>query len=355
MLVWCIKSDSFQPFSQNLPQGTQFLKRYHKMKFLSSAIVLLIGATVFSASSCKKDNPELPSIAAIAVENPAFSTLEGAAVLGGVAGVLSNPNSGDPSGDYTIFAPTNDAFARLGLNNAADLSVLNDAFLTNTLLYHVSNGNLLGAQHTTNSGSALGPIRRFIKRGADTYINGSKILAVDVPAENGTVHVIDKVLLATGADIVQSAIALKDAKVFIVPELSFLVEAVLYADLAGALTASAGSASYTVFAPSDAAFKQLGKDLGVALDVPADIRKLDKATVTAVLLNHVVANGGKFTSEMNGGNVAPLGGTDLILGAFTNGTMTVKGKSNGTAANMVIPDVLTTNGVVHVIDRVLLP
>ena len=326
------------------------------MKFSNKfSTVAFLFALILSVSACKKDDPALPTIAAIAVENQAFSTLEGAAIQGGVAVVLSNPNLGDASGDYTVFAPTNDAFARLGLNTEADLGVLQNAFLTNTLLFHVSNGNLSGTQFVANSGSALGPERRFIKRGSDTYINGSKIIATDVQAQNGTVHVIDKVLLATGADIVQSAIALKDAQVFIAPELSFLVEAVLYADLAGALSASAGSPSFTVFAPTDAAFKQLGVDLGVPLNVPSDIRKLDKATVTAVLLNHVIANGGKFTSEMDGGIGAPLGGSDLTFGAFTNGTLTIKGKGNTTPANMVIPDVLTTNGIVHVIDRVLLP
>jgi uncharacterized surface protein with fasciclin (FAS1) repeats len=95
--------------------------------------------------------------------------------------------------------------------------------------------------------------------------------------------------------------------------------------------------------------------LGVPLNVPSDIRKIDKATVTAVLLNHVFANGGLFTSEMNAGNFKPLGGTDVEFGAFTKGVLTIKGKSNTVAANMVIPDVLTINGVVHVIDRVLLP
>jgi Secreted and surface protein containing fasciclin-like repeats len=167
--------------------------------------------------------------------------------------------------------------------------------------------------------------------------------------------VIDKVLLATGADIVQSALALTQAKVFVTPELTYLVEALLYAELAGALVASPGSPSFTVFAPTDAAFKQLGTDLGVPLNVPADIRKLPKDVVAAVLLNHVVADGGKFSSEMDAGAITPLGGESLTLGAFTNGTLTVKGKSNATTANMVIPDVLTTNGVVHVIDRVLLP
>ena len=326
----------------------------HKIILAASLAVSLLGA-----ASCQKDENEdtLPTISAIAVTNADFSTLEGAAIQGGVAGVLSNPNPGDPSGDYTVFAPNNAAFARLGLNTESDLAVLNDAFLTSTLLYHVSNGNLKGSSIAAGgtSGSALGPNRRFITRGSDRYINGSKILATDVQAKNGTVHVIDKVLLATGADIVQSAIALKDAKVFIVPELSFLVEAVIYAELAGALTASPGSPSFTVFAPTDAAFRQLGVDLGVALNVPADIRKLPKETVTAVLLNHVIADGGKFTSEMNGGVVAPLGGTALTVGTFANGTLTVKGKSNAMVANMVIPDVQTTNGVVHVIDRVLLP
>jgi uncharacterized surface protein with fasciclin (FAS1) repeats len=321
-------------------------------------LALLFAASLLSMVACQKDDEDQnPSIAAIAVANSDFSTLEGAAVQGGVAVVLSNANPNDPSGDYTVFAPNNAAFARLGLNNSDDLQVLNDGFLTSTLLYHVSNGNLRGTEMTAgkNSGSALGPVRRFIVRGNDRYINGSKILATDIAADNGTVHVIDKVLLATGVDIVQSAIALRDAKVFNAPELTFLVEAVLYAELAGALTASAGSPSFTVFAPSDAAFRQLGKDLGVSLEKAADIRKLPKEVVVAVLLNHVIANGGKFTSELNSGSVAPLGGSNLELGSFVNGMLTIKGKSNAAVANMLIPDVLTTNGVVHVIDRVLLP
>lgn len=319
---------------------------------------LFLAAAIFTLSSCEKDfSDELPSIANIAVSNEAFSTLEAAAVQGGVAVVLSNPNPNDASGAYTVFAPNNAAFARLGLVDEGSFAALNTTFLTNTLLYHVSNGNLAGSAILNNgsSASALGPIRRFITRGADKYINGSKILATDVNASNGTVHVIDKVMIASGADIVQTAIALTQSKVFAGPELTFLVEAVVYADLAGALSATAGSPSFTVYAPTDAAFKQLGQLLNVPLNVPADIRKLPKATVAAVLLNHVIANGGKFTSEYSANSSTTLGGGTLALGAFTNGTFTVKGAGNGEAANMVISDVLTTNGVVHVINRVLLP
>lgn len=328
--------------------------------FLNHKILLMtaLAVSILATTACEKEDEEVaPSIASIAVTNEDFSTLEGAAIQGGVAVVLSNSNPGDPSGDYTVFAPNNAAFARLGLNSEGDLAVLNDAFLTSTLLYHVSNGNLEGSSIASGdvSGSALGPNRRFVTRGTDVYINGSKILATDVKAENGTVHVIDKVLLATGADIVQSALALTDSKVFVTPELTFLVEALVYTDLVGALVAAPGSSSFTVFAPTDAAFKQLGVDLGVALNVPADIRQLPKETVAAVLLNHVVADGGKFTSEMNGGIIAPLGGVGLTLGAFSNGTLTLKGNGNTSTANMLIPDVQCTNGVVHVIDRVLLP
>lgn len=330
------------------------MKNLNIFKFLFLSLLLTFSFTACETESAFED--ELPSIAYIAVSNPDFSTLEAAAVTGGVAVALSNPNPNDPSGNYTVFAPTNDAFARLGLNEET-LGVLQKPFLTNTLLYHVSNGDLLSNNIMEGgmSTSALGPNRRFISRGNDLYINGSKILATDIAASNGTVHVIDKVMIATGVDIVQSAIALQSSSVFTFPELSFLVEAVIYADLAEALTASPGSPDFTVFAPTDQAFKDLGTALGLSFNEPADIRQLPQEVVATVLLNHVLV-GDSFTSELDAGTVTPLGGDPLTLGAFMNGTLTVTGAGNGGAeANMVIPDVQTTNGVVHVIDMVLLP
>lgn len=325
---------------------------------LKNALMTIMAVSVlYACETTSSYEDETPTIAGIAVANADFSTLEAAAVAGNVAVVLSNANPNDASGDYTVFAPTNGAFARLGLNDET-LGVLQKSFLTNTLLYHVSNGNLLstGISNGVTSTSALAVDRRFITRGNDTYINGSKILATDIMASNGTVHVIDKVMIATGVDIVQSAIALQTAAVFTAPELSYLVEAVVYADLAGALSASPGSPSFTVFAPSDQAFVDLGAALGLTFSKPADIRQLPVEVVRTVLLNHVVANNGKFTSELSAGAVTPLGGDDLTLGAFTDGTLTVLGVGNGgNAAKMIIPDVQTTNGIVHVIDRVLLP
>ena len=316
---------------------------------------LLIGTLMLS--SCEKKEEVDPTIANIAVSDPDFQVLEDAAIRGDVAGILSNKNPNDPTkeGNYTVFAPTNAAFSRLGLNSASDLLGLQQPFLKNTLFYHVANGTIVSSdlKAGSTSASAFGPQRRIIRRGNDLYVNGSRIVATDVQAANGTIHAIDKVLLATNGTVVESALALQSSKVFTSPELTFLVEAVLYCDLAGVLSTTP---NLTVFAPTDQAFKNLGVELGVPLSVPADIRKLPKEVVTAVLATHVLADGAKFTPEfVDNSTVSSFGGATLQLGTFTNGVITVKGPKNTTPANMVIPDVQATNGIVHVIDRVLRP
>ena len=323
--------------------------------FKTGAIIL----SVLVLGGCAKNNEVDPTITNIAVANPNFQTLEDAAIRGDVAVLLGNKNPNDPQGNYTVFAPTNTAFARLGLNKAEDLAGLYTPFLRSTLFYHVFSGTLPGSALTpgNSSASALGPTRRIIRR-ADgrLYVNGSMILGTDVQAANGLIHPIDKVLLATGGNIVESALALQNAQVFVKPELTFLVAAVVKCNLAGALSAAG---PYTVFAPTDQAFIDAGIPSVKAINemTPAQVQGL-----TDILLNHVLANsagaalGNKFTPELpESAAVTPLGGHPLQLGAFTNGVLTVKGASNTIPANMVIPDVQCTNGVVHVIDRVLLP
>lgn len=159
-----------------------------KIQTYIGLLSIVMTTAVFTSCSENDYEDELPSIAGIVIANPDFSTLEAAAIQGGVAGVLSNSNPGDSSGKYTVFAPTNDAFARLGLVDAGSLGGLQNSFLTNTLLYHVSNGSLAGSTIVAggSSGSALGVNRRFVNRGSDKFINGSKIIATDVKASNGT-------------------------------------------------------------------------------------------------------------------------------------------------------------------------
>ncbi|MFV8363659.1 fasciclin domain-containing protein [Flavobacterium sp. ZT3P35] len=325
------------------------------MKNLNIKSALLAFTLLATLVSCDNDYAdEKPTIANIAVTNSAFSTLEAAAIQGGVAVVLSNKNAGDPSGNFTVFAPINDAFARLGLVDAGSLGALNNTFLTNTLLYHVSNANLPSSQIMAGgtSGSALqGLTRRFISRGNDKYINGSKIVITDVSASNGTVHAIDKVMLATGANIVASAQAVAGGGVFKKPELTFLVAAVVRSGLAATL--SDPTANFTIYAPTDAAF--------IAAGFPnvAAVSAADPTFLQTVLLNHAVgrtgAIKGKFTSEQTALTEMTAGGGTLTYSAFANGTFTVKSNGTATPANMVIPDIQCTNGVVHVIDKVLVP
>jgi uncharacterized surface protein with fasciclin (FAS1) repeats len=339
-------------------------------RLLKTGLVILTSVFFLSTTltSCKNNDDVSPTISQIAVSMKGFSQLEAAAIRGGVAITLSNKNTNDPSGNFTVFAPTNEAFAKIGLVNPADLNVLQKSFLTDVLLYHVNDGltleTSLSIRTVVNSllgkstGRPTGFTKRIFTRGNERFINGSKIIATNVKADNGVVHVIDRVLLASGADIANTAIFFAQGKGFVNPELSFLVEAVVYADLVGALADP--SANYMVFAPTNQAFRDLGVLLGVPLNQPSDIRKLPKATVAQVLSTHVFNfNGGAlFTSQLNGGNIPRalnLNNQEITLGAYTNGYLTVKARGNATPANMVIPDVQCTNGIVHVIDRVLLP
>ena len=328
------------------------------MNNLSSLRAPALALGLLLLGSCAKNKEVDPSITNIAVTNPDFQVLEDAAIRGDVAGLLGNRNAADPQGNFTVFAPTNDAFARLGLRSAADLAALQQPFLRNTLFYHVFSGSLAGSAlvaGSTSPSALAGLTRRIILRAdGSKYVNGSKILATDVRAANGLIHPIDKVLLATGANIVASAQALEAGSVFVKPELTFLVAAVVRCNLQGLLSQPG---PYTVFAPTDQAFKDAG------IPSIAAINQTDVATLTSILANHVLVNipggpqlGNRFTPELPEGVVTAFGGRSLTLGAFTNGVLTVKGNGNGTnVANMVIPDVQCTNGVVHVIDRVLLP
>lgn len=312
----------------------------------STVLVLTLLITLISCDNNYED--ETPSIASIAVSNPNFSTLEAAAVQGGVAVVLSNSNPNDPSGKYTVFAPTNAAFAKLGLVDAGSLGVLQNGFLTNTLLYHVSNGNLLANQIQGGnvSTSALGVDRRFIDRNGDLYINGSKIVATNVNASNGTIHAIDKVMIATGVNIVESAQLLQTAKVFKSPELTFLVQAVVTSGLAPVL--SDPNNNFTIFAPTDAAFKEAG------FATIQDVANTDPIVLQQVLLNHAIV-GGSFTSEQTSTTVTTAGGGTLTYSVFQNGVFTIVSNGIMSPANMVIPDIQCSNGVVHLIDKILLP
>ncbi|MBL8305262.1 MAG: fasciclin domain-containing protein [Rubrivivax sp.] len=302
-------------------------------------------AAVFTAtalSACGGDDddhpPPTPNIVGTAQADARFSILVEAVTAAGLGDALSQP------GPLTVFAPTNDAFAallaELGLTKAQLLA--DKPLLTAVLQYHVLGSRVAKAQ--VPLGKAITPLAGGIFKvdsvGSDLVVTDgrnrtAKITATDVAASNGVVHVIDKVLLPPNRNIVQTAQAL--------PQFSILVEAVVAADLVGALS---GAGPLTVFAPTDTAFAALLTELGTTKAALL----ANKPLLTQVLTYHVL-NSRVLKADVPVGSAI----TTLQGGSFSvDATLAITDARNRKAA-ITGTDVLTSNGVVHVIDKVILP
>ena len=310
------------------------------MTLTRSSLALSLAAVLVACGSETADagTPPSQNVVQLAQGNPDLSILVEAVVAADLAGTLSAP------GPYTVFAPTNAAFAalltELGVTKAELLA--NKPLLTAVLQYHVLGARVAKAQIPL--GKAISPLAGGIFKidmvGADVVITDgrnrtARIVATDIAASNALVHVVDKVILPADKNIVQTAQAL--------PDFSILVEAVVAADLAATLS---GPGPFTVFAPTNAAFAALLAELGVSKDALL----ANKPLLTAVLTYHALG--------------ARVLKADVVPGAQPN---TVQGENfsisaalaitdrRARMANIVATDVLTSNGVIHVIDRVILP
>lgn len=277
----------------------------------------------------------------VAIANGNFTTLVAALQSTGLDTVLSDLDS-----DFTVFAPTDDAFSKLP---ASTLDSLTSEQLSNILLYHVLPGEVLADGAITVAQSmenmitmANGDKASLSFTDSMLFVNGGKVSAADVMADNGVIHVLDNVLLppaemtTPSQNIVEVAVADPD-------NFSTLVTALTAADLV--TTLSDEDAMFTVFAPTNAAFAAVDPDALSALLADTD-------ALTNVLLTHVV--GGATLSSLdayaaNGKMLTTASGTaiDVAIDAET-GMLIIGG------ANVVISDIYTTNGVIHVIDSVIL-
>ncbi|MBK6683960.1 MAG: fasciclin domain-containing protein [Deltaproteobacteria bacterium] len=274
--------------------------------------------------------PELGDIVQVASANSDFSTLVSAIQAGGLVDTLKG------AGPFTVFAPTNAAFAALPAGTLEAL-LADQAELRKVLTYHVVPGKVTAAQVVTLSEATTveGSKLDIEVRSGSVFLNGTiKVTMTDIAAKNGVIHVIDAVLTppepapGTIVDIAAGN-----------PDFSTLVAALQAANLDDTL---AGAGPFTVFAPTNAAFAAL--PAGTVDALLADIPELTK-----VLTYHVVAGkveaaqvvtlteattveGSKITIEVRNGEV------------FLNGTVKV-----------TMTDIQASNGVIHVIDAVLLP
>ncbi|RYY27463.1 MAG: fasciclin domain-containing protein, partial [Chitinophagaceae bacterium] len=174
------------------------------------------------------------------------------------------------------------------------------------------------------------------------FINGVKVKTADVAASNGIIHIVEKVLIPSGGlDIVGLAAAN--------PNFSYLVAAVLRADASGTSISGALKAAgpLTVFAPVNQAF------IAAGFPTIASIQAADPNTLKNILLYHVIA-ARVFSSDLaEGAKPATAGGGTVTI--TLAGGAKVKGNANPVASNIAITNVVAANGVVHAIDRVLLP
>lgn len=298
--------------------------------FLFGALILLV-----SISACKKDNTIKTdnTINGIVSSTPDFSTLKAAVMKAGLASTLSS------TGPFTVFAPTNEAFTASGVTSAV-LAGLTADQAKNILLYHTIPSKIMASQVPAGPNAAVtaanGGTVYVTKNANGVFINGIQVIKADVPASNGVIHVIGNVLMPPSGNIVQMAQAN--------PNLSYLVAAVLRANLQGALS---GDGPLTVFAPTNDAFKAAG------FPTIESIQAADPATLASILTYHVIG-ARVFSSDLtNGEQATTLNGGKVTIG-LTSGA-TVKGNSNTSASNITATNIVATNGVIHIIDQVLLP
>jgi uncharacterized surface protein with fasciclin (FAS1) repeats len=319
------------------------MKKYVKIPLFSLLAVVLLVSLAVSPISVAADDFE-PNIMDIAAADDRFDTLEAAVKAANLADALAAP------GELTVFAPTDDAFAKLPATLINELLADPDGALTQVLLYHVAPGSLgssdvlgMSSIPTLQGGQLAVSLRDELP-----YVNDSQIVITDIQAKNGVIHVIDSVLVpnvslpATPA-AEEAAPAVTDSIVDIAVangNFDTLVAAVTAAGLAGTLD---GPGDFTVFAPTDAAFAAL--PAGTVEALLAD----PTGQLTTILLYHVVGD------SLSGDQIA----TDDYIPTLEGRALTVNRDGNNiidiSGANIVIRDIQASNGVIHVIDSVLIP
>lgn len=304
------------------------MKQFTVSPRLFSALAML--ALILSAFTPTAVSAKAPAgspsqtIVQIAAANPDLSTLVAAVKAAGFVATLNSP------GTFTVFAPTNTAFNKLP-KGALQALLKDPVALKNILLYHVL-GSEVFSKDAAKAGHAttLNGQDVVISTHRGLYVNNARIIVRDIQATNGVIHIINAVLLPPSMDIVES-LASK-------PEFSTLVTAVKAAGLVDTLK-SAGP--FTVFAPTNAAFNNLPKGT-------LDALLKDPTALKNILLYHVIA-GKVYSADARNLTSATMANGATVKIHIDDGQLTINN------AKVTHADWLATNGIIHVIDAVLIP
>ena len=315
-----------------------------KIKFISK--LSLIAFALFATVSCDDNNDPVKqpeTIAEIAAATPGFETLVAALDRAGLVETLNSP------GAYTVFAPTNTAFqAFLSANNFANLNAIPVNVLKQVLLNHVVAGKNLSTSLSTGYVNTLATysdtklnLSMFINTAGGVKLNGvSKVTTADINATNGVIHIVDAVIgLPTVVTFATADPTFSTLVAALTRESSFT--------FVSTLSKTEAPAPFTVFAPTNAAFTSLLSELELT-----DLAAIPTEILSATLSMHVLAGANVQSSALtNDMTINTLGGP---ITAYTTGGATLK-DANNRVSKIVAVNVQAVNGVIHVIDTVILP
>ncbi|HQZ24441.1 MAG TPA: fasciclin domain-containing protein [Flavobacterium sp.] len=306
-------------------------------------IVALIAITSFTISCDNDDEPMADNtITGIAQTNANLSILVQALVKADLASTLQG------AGPFTVFAPTDAAFvAFLKTTPYATLNDVPKDVLTQILLNHVVSGKVMSTDLTTgyvktlakSAASGTNTMSMYVDLRSGVKLNGTaSVTTADIMASNGVIHVVDKVIgLPT---IVTHATAN--------PNFTSLVGALTSAGQPDFVTILSGAGPYTVMAPTNTAFTDLNTELA-----PGGIASVSTANLTKVLTYHV-ANGNVLAASLTEGQMVTTLQTPQKYTIQLAGGAKIK-DANNRISTIIATDVQCSNGVIHVINKVLLP
>ena len=310
------------------------MNRFGKAVSISCIMVFLAGMNVAWGQSCsgsKQTQGESSehTIVATAVAAGDFNTLAKALQVADLVNALEG------TGPFTVFAPTDEAFAKLPAGTLESLlKPENKGQLQAILKYHVLSGKVMAKEVVGRSGAVTlnGQMVNFTSRDGKVMADNARIVKTDIACSNGVIHVIDAVILPASDNIVDTA---RKAEMF-----NALLIAATKAGLAETL---AGEGPLTVFAPTDEAFAKLPEGTLQNLLKPENREKL------ATILKYHVVSGRVYSPE-----ALALGQAQTLAGQ----RITIKADGGAVRVNdaqVVKADLDVSNGVIHVIDTVLLP
>jgi uncharacterized surface protein with fasciclin (FAS1) repeats len=290
-------------------------------KILFSFILTILSLVSFAQNS----------VVDIIVGSADHDTLEAAVIAAELADDLSGP------GPFTVFAPTDDAFAALPAGTIETLLADPTGTLAQILLYHVVAGQALSTDLSNGQTIATlqGQTVEVTINADGVFINDAQVIVADITATNGVVHVIDVVLLPPAPQPTTTVV-----DVIVNSDVHTTLEAAVVA--AGLVETLSGTGPFTVFAPTDNAFAALPS--GTIETLLAD----PTGALTQILLYHVVGAQALSTDLTNGQTVVTLQGQTVEVTINADGVFI-------NDAQVTVADIVTDNGVIHVIDAVLLP